>query len=50
MVVKMALYVLKSSGALFRAKLENLLHYIGYTPSKADPDIWTRPAIKSDRT
>ena len=50
MVVKMALYGLKLSGALFRSKLASLLHDIWYTPSKADPDVWMRPEIKSDRT
>ena len=50
MVVKMALYGLKSSGAVFRAKLASLLQDIGYTPSKVDPDVWMRPAIKSDGT
>ena len=49
-VIKMALYGLKSSGAVFRAKLVGLLHDIGYTPSKVDPDVWMRPAIKSDGT
>ena len=47
MVVKLALYGLKSSEAAFRSKLESLLHKIGYTISKADPDVWMRPAIKS---
>ena len=42
MVVKMDPYGLKSSGAAFRAKLESLLHDIWYTPSKEDPDVWTR--------
>ena len=32
-VVKMALYGLKSSGAAFRANLAGVLHGIGYTPS-----------------
>ena len=50
MVVKMALYGLKSSGAAFRAKLAGLLNDIGYTPSKADPDVWMRAAIKPDGT
>ena len=39
MVVKMALYGLKLSGAEFRANLASLLHNIRYTPSKADPDV-----------
>ena len=46
----MALYGLKSSGAAFRSKLVSLLHDIGYTPSKVDPDVWMRPEIKSDIT
>ena len=46
MIVKMALYGLKSSGAAFRAKLAGVLHDIGYTPSKADPDVWLRPSEK----
>ena len=46
MVVKMALYGLKSSGAEFRFKLASLLHDIRYTQSKSDPDVWIRPAIK----
>ena len=50
MVLKMALYGLKSSGAAFRSKLASLLHGIRYTPSKADPDVWMRPVIKSDGT
>ena len=48
MIVKMALYGLKSSGAAFREKLAGVLHDIGYTPSKADPDVWIRPAVKPD--
>ena len=47
MVVKMVLYGLRSSGEAFRSKLESLLHDIWYTPFKADPDVWMRPAIKS---
>ena len=50
MVVKMVLYGLESSGAAFRAKLASLLHKIRYTQSKADQDVWMRPAIKSDGT
>ena len=50
MLVKMALYGLKSSGAAFRAKLAGVLHDIGYTPTKADPDVWIRPAVKVDGT
>ena len=35
---------------MFRSKLESLLHNIGYTLSKADPDVWMRPEMKSDGT
>ena len=48
MIVNMALYGLKSLGAAFRAKLAGLLHDIGYTPSKANPDVWLSPAVKPD--
>ena len=44
----MALYVLKSSGAAFRAKLAGVLKDIQYQPTKADPDVWIRPAICKD--
>ena len=50
MVVKMYIYELKSSGETLRAKLASLLHDIGYTRLKADAYVWTRLAIKSDRT
>ena len=47
-LIKKALYGLKSAGAAFRALLAETLHDIGYTPTKADPDVWLRPALKSD--
>ena len=46
MIVKMALYGLKSSGSAFRAKLAGALHDLLYVPSKADPDVWIRPAVR----
>jgi len=43
-----ALYGLKSAGAAFRAHLASLMHQMGYTSCKADPDLWykaeTRPS------
>jgi len=48
MIVKMALYGLKSSGAAFRSKLAGVIWELGYRPSKADPDVWLRPAVKPD--
>ena len=47
-LVKKALYGLKSAGAAFRALLAETLHDLGYSPTKADPDVWLRPAVKSD--
>jgi hypothetical protein len=50
MIIRKALYGLRSSGAAFRAHLANTLHDIGFLPSKADPDVWLRPAVKPDGT
>jgi hypothetical protein len=46
MIVKMALYGLKSSGAAFRSKLAGVLHDLNYRPSFADPDVWLKAAVK----
>ena len=46
MVIRKALYGLKLSGAAFRVHLAETLYDLGYTPSKADPDVWLRPAVK----
>ena len=46
MIVNMALYGLKSSGAAFRSKLAGFLHDLLYVTSKADPDVWIRPAVR----
>ena len=48
MIVKMALYGLKISGAAFREKLAGVLKDIQYPPTKADPDVRIRPAICKD--
>lgn len=48
MIIVRALYGLKSSGAAFRALLAETLHDLGYKPTKADPDVWIRPAVKPD--
>ena len=48
MIVVRAFYGLKSSGAAFRALLANTLYDIRYTPNKADPYVWLRPAVKPD--
>ena len=48
MIVKKALYGLKGSGAAFRAHLAEKLHDIGFIPTRADPDVWRRLAVKPD--
>ena len=48
MIIVRALYGLKSSGAAFRAFLAENLYDQGYRASKADPDVWLRPATKPD--
>ena len=42
----MVLYSLKSSCAAFRSLLAETLHDLNYIPSKADPDVYTRPEVK----
>ena len=48
MLVVRALYRLKSSGAAFRALLAETLYDLNYRPTKADPDVWLRSAVKPD--
>ena len=38
-IVVRALYGLRFSGAAFRSLLAEVLHDLGYVPSKADPDV-----------
>ena len=48
MYAKPYAYGLKSAGAAFRALLAKTLHDMGYNPTKADSDVWLRPAVKKD--
>ena len=48
MLIRKALYGLKSSGTAFCAHLAETLYDIGFVPTQADPDIWHRPAVKED--
>ena len=48
MVVTRALYGLKSSGASFCVKLAQCIWDLGYRPTKADPDVWIKAAIKEN--
>ena len=38
----------KMSGRDFRNHLRSCMHFINFTSRPADPDVWMRPAIKSD--
>ena len=49
-IIKMALYGLKSSCPAFRLKLLGVLHGIYYDPTKANPYVWIRPAINPNGT
>ncbi len=48
MIIKKALYGLKSSGAAFRAHLAETFYDINYQPTRGDPDVWIRPATQPD--
>ena len=48
MLITRALYRLKTSSARFRSYLAETLYELGYTPTKADPDVWLRKAVKAD--
>ena len=48
MIIRFGLYGLKSSGAAFRALLAEVLYDLNYRPSKADPDVYMRPAVKEN--
>ena len=51
MIVKKALYGLKSAGGAFWALLREVLTDLQFVPSQADQDVWIRPAVKdSDGT
>jgi hypothetical protein len=45
-----ALYGLRSSGKAFRDYLANNLREMGYSCSKADPDLWMKADVKMDGT
>ena len=42
MIIKKALYGLRTSGSSFYRLLASVLHDFAFFPSKADPDIWIR--------
>lgn len=48
MIIRRALYGLKSSGASWRALFASTLTDMGFKSSLADPDVWLRPQVKPD--
>ena len=48
MLIRKALYGLRSSGAAFCAHLAETLYDIVFVPTRAAPNVWRRPAIKED--
>ena len=42
LIIVKALYGLRSSGARFHEKFADTLRDMGYTPCKADPDVWIK--------
>ena len=48
MLITQSLYGLKSSGAAFRALLAEVLCDMSYWPLRADPYVYTRPAVKEN--
>jgi hypothetical protein len=49
-LIHRALYGGKSAGRDFRNHLRSCMHFLNFKPCPADPDVWMRPAIKSDGT
>ena len=48
MLITRALYGLKTIIASLRSYLAETFHKLGYTPTKADPDVWLRKSVKAD--
>jgi hypothetical protein len=48
MIIKKALYGLKSSGPAWRAIFATTLTDMGYQSTKADPDVWIRAQVLRD--
>ena len=44
LIIVKALYGLKSSGLMWHQRLQDVLRAMGFTMSKAESDIWMRPA------
>ena len=49
-LIHQALYGGKTAGMDFRNHLRSCMHYLKFSSCPADPDVWMRPAEKSDGT
>ena len=49
-IMHRAVYGGKTSGRDFSNHLRSCMHFINFASCPADPDVWMRPAIKSDGT
>jgi hypothetical protein len=49
-LIHRALYGGKSAGRDFGNRLRSCMHHVGCKSCHADPDVWTRSAVKSDGT
>ena len=49
-LIHRALYGGKSAGRDFRNHLRSCMHFLNFESCPADPDVWMRPALKSDGT
>ena len=47
-LIRSALYGGKAAGRDFRNHLRSCMSHLHFQPCLADPDVWMRPAIKSD--
>ena len=48
MIIKMTLYGLKGSGAVFRSKLTAVILNLGYRPTPVDPNVQIRPITNKE--
>eukprot|EP00957_Ditylum_brightwellii_P013914 1050198-Ditylum_brightwellii.AAC.1 len=44
MKIVRALYGLKSSGAAWHKMIKDIMIHLGFSPCKADPDVWMKAA------
>ena len=49
-LIKRALYGGKLAGSDYWKHMRTCMEHLGFTPCKADPDMWMREAVKLDET